>query len=231
VSDIAKIEYLQDMIIELREQSVLLDSDVAKIYGVETKRVNEAVKNNPDKFPPEYMIALDRQELELLRSKFSTTKFSKTRTLPKAFTEKGLYMLATILRSKQAIEATFTIIETFSKLRELSRNVKQLSSAPDKAQQKSLMQRSGELIAEILDEDLQTSDAETSIELNFAVLKFKHTVKKKRGKSRATLAFAIWAQGLRFETRHHAALPVPLSGILPAHPRGGCHSPQIGHTS
>jgi hypothetical protein len=91
-------------------------------------------------------------------------------------------MLATILRGKQAVESTFAIIETFSKIRELSRSVKELSDIQDKAQQKSLMQRSGELIAEILDDDLQTSDAETSIELNFAVLKFKHTIKKKRGK-------------------------------------------------
>jgi len=86
------------------------------------------------------------------------------------------------LRSKQAVEATFAIIETFSKIRELSRSIKELSVIQDKAQQKSLMQKSGELIAEILDDDLQTSDAETSIELNFAVLKFKHTVKKKRSK-------------------------------------------------
>jgi len=182
MSNIVKIENLQELIIEIRGQSVLLDSDVARIYGVETKRINEAVKNNPDKFPLAYMVTLDSQELADLRSKFSTAKFSKTRALPKAFTEKGLYMLATILRSKQAVEATFTIIETFSKIRELSRNVKQLSAAPGKEQQKTLMQRSGELIAEILDEDLQASDAETTIELNFAVLKFKHTVKKKRSK-------------------------------------------------
>ena len=84
--------------------------------------------------------------------------------------------------TKQAVEATFAIIETFSKIRELSRSIKELSVIQDKAQQKSLMQKSGELIAEILDDDLQTSDAETSIELNFAVLKFKHTVKKKRSK-------------------------------------------------
>ena len=89
-------------------------------------------------------------------------------------------MLATILKSLVATKATISIIETFSKIRELSRNVKELSTVQDKAQQKTLMQRSGKLIAEILDDDLQTSDAETSIELNFAVLKFKHTIKKKR---------------------------------------------------
>ena len=182
MSDIVKIENLKGMIIEIRGERVLLDSDVARIYHVETKRVNEAVKNNPDKFPQDYMFAISEDEFADLRSKISTAKFAKTRVAPKAFTEKGLYMLATILSSKQAVDATFDIIETFSKIRELSRNVKELSNTQDKINQKTLMQRSGELIAEILDDDLQTSDAETSIELNFAVLKFKHTVKKRRGK-------------------------------------------------
>jgi len=91
-------------------------------------------------------------------------------------------MLATILKSPVATKATISIIETFTKIRELSRSVKELSSVQDKTQQKALMQRSGELIAEILDDDLQTSDAETSIKLNIAVLKFKHTVKKSRKK-------------------------------------------------
>ncbi|WOE69044.1 ORF6N domain-containing protein [Hydrogenimonas thermophila] len=91
------------MIIEIRGQKVLLDSDVAKVYEVETRDVNKAVKNNPDKFPNEsYIFELTKDELENLRWKFSTTKLSKTRVLPKAFTEKGLYMLATILKSKRA---------------------------------------------------------------------------------------------------------------------------------
>ena len=119
MSGIVKIENLKKLIIEIRGQSVLLDSDVAQIYGVETKRINEAVKNNPDKFPQDYMLALSETEFSDLRSKISTAKFSKTRVVPNAFTEKGLYMLATILRSKQAVEATFGIIEAFSKIREL----------------------------------------------------------------------------------------------------------------
>jgi len=125
------------------------------------------------------MFEITESEFVDLRSKFSTTKFAKTRALPKAFTEKGLYMIATILKSKQATEATFAIIETFSKIRQLSRNIQELSIIQNKADQKALMQRSGEMIAEILDDDLQTTDTETSIELNFAVLKFKHTIKKK----------------------------------------------------
>ena len=103
MSDVAKIENLEEFIIEIKGQKVLLDADVAAIYGVETKRVNEAVKNNPDKFPDGYMFELDEVEFSDLRSKISTAKFAKTRVVPKAFTEKGLYMMATILRSQQAI--------------------------------------------------------------------------------------------------------------------------------
>jgi hypothetical protein len=89
-------------------------------------------------------------------------------------------MLATILKSPQAVQATLAIIETFSKIRELSRNITILSNIEDKTEQQNLMQKSGELIASIFDDDLQTTDTETSIELNFAVLKFKHTIKKKK---------------------------------------------------
>ena len=89
-------------------------------------------------------------------------------------------MLATILKSPIATQTTIAIIETFHKLRTLTRTIKELSTLDDKNKQKSLMQRSGELIAEIFYEDLQASDSETTIELNFAVLKFKHTIKKKK---------------------------------------------------
>jgi hypothetical protein len=186
MSNAIKTEELEGMILDIRSQRVLLDSDVAKIYGVETKRINEAVRNNPDKFPQGYWFELCDKEFEDLRSKISTANLAKTRVAPKAFTEKGLYMLATILKSQGATQATLTIIETFSRIRELSRNIKILSEEQDKGEQKSLMQRSGELIAEILDDDLQVSDAETSLELNFAVLKFKHTVKKQRSKTGKT---------------------------------------------
>jgi len=180
MSDIVKIENLKEFIIEIRGQSVLLDSDVAQIYGVETRDINKAVTNNPDKFPAGYIIELSKSEKnELVKNFHRFDKLKHSAVNPKAFAEKGLYMLATILKSPQATQATISIVETFSKIRELSRSIKKLSTVQDKADQKSLMQKSGELIAEIFDDDLQTSDTETSIELNFAVLKFKHTIKKK----------------------------------------------------
>ena len=180
MSEIVKFEDLQDRIIEIRDQKVLLDVHVAEIYGVETKRINEAVKNNPDKFPSGYIIELDKTEWDGLKSKFSTSIKGGKVKLPNAFPEKGLYILATILKSPQAVQATLAIIETFSKMRRLSRNMKILSNIKDKHEQKALMRKSGEMIAELLDDDLETTDTETSIELNFAVLKFKHTTKKKK---------------------------------------------------
>ena len=158
MSDVDKIENLEKFIIEIKGQKVFLDADVAAIYGVETKRVNEAVKNNPDKFPDGYILELDKNEWDSLKSKFSTSMRGGKVKLPSAFTEKGLYMLATILKSQQATQATISVVETFSKIRELSRNIKELSVVQDKAKQKSLMQKSKGLIAEIFDKDLHTSD-------------------------------------------------------------------------
>lgn len=113
-------ENIGPRLIMLRNQPVLLDSDVAAIFGVETKRVNEAVRRNLEKFPKDYMFTLDTQEIANLRSQIATSSSSwgGSRHEPKAFTEKGLYMLATILKSKQAVEATFGIIETYAQVRE-----------------------------------------------------------------------------------------------------------------
>jgi hypothetical protein len=88
-------------------------------------------------------------------------------------------MLATILKSKHAVQTTIAIIETFTKVRELTNTVKELSTNPGKERQTKLMERSGEIMAEILGDGLQTTDTETTFEINFAVMKFKHTIKRK----------------------------------------------------
>lgn len=88
---------VEEKIITIRNQQIIIDTDVAELYGVETKRINEAVKNNPDKFPEGYLIELENHEkTELVENfdRFNTLKHSTA--LPKAFTEKGLYMLARI---------------------------------------------------------------------------------------------------------------------------------------
>lgn len=100
----------------IRGQNVIADADVAELYGVETRIVNQAVKNNPDKFPLDYMFELTKGEVQELKSKILISKVSdNNRRGTKVFTEKGLYMLATILKSERATAVTFAIIETFQK--------------------------------------------------------------------------------------------------------------------
>lgn len=176
-----KEQDIESYLVELRGKQVLIDRDVAMLYGVETKRVNEAVKNNPERFPEGYIIELNDREIQHLRSKFSTTNLSaKVRYAPKAFTEKGLYMLATILKSPRAVATTLAIIESFARLRELSRNLTALTGEDDEKKQKSLMKRSGEILSDLLaaDDESEVTETESSIELNLYALKMKRTVKK-----------------------------------------------------
>jgi hypothetical protein len=168
----------------IQGQQILIDRDVAELYGVETKRINEAVKNNPDKFPEGYVVTLsieDKHELVENFDRFSSLKHSTV--LPSAFTEKGLYMLATILKSPNATQTTIAIVETFAKIRELSKALSQLPDVQEESQQKELMQRSGEILAEVLDDNaLEVTSDETTIEVNLAIMKIKHTIKREKRK-------------------------------------------------
>ena len=175
---------VEDRIIEIRQQQVIIDSDVAELYGVETKRINEAVKNNPDKFPKDYLLELTQEEWGGLKSKFSTSSKGGKVKLPTAFTERGLYMLATILKSPKATETTLAIIDTFAKVREISRTIKALPKTPQNTpKHQELMQKTGDLISElVVPDELDTAETEASIEVNLALVKFKYTVKKKNKK-------------------------------------------------
>ena len=109
---------IENMIYQIDGKEVMLDSDLAILYQVETKRINEAVKNNPEKFPRRFSFILNDDELENLWSKFSTANISKmSRANPRVFTEQGIYMLATILKSKVATEVSIRIMDTFVKMR------------------------------------------------------------------------------------------------------------------
>lgn len=111
-------EKIENMIYEVRGVQVMLDSDIAKLYQVETKRINEAVKNNLDKFPERFSFIINDIEKNNLWSKISTANISKmSRSNPRVFTEQGLYMLATILKSKTATHVSIAIMDTFVKMR------------------------------------------------------------------------------------------------------------------
>ena len=181
---------VQNKIVVLRGEPVILDRDVAKLYGVETREVNQALKNNPNKFPVGYTYALNNQEVAEMRSKILITsseaaeneqvspKFSKSHYNPTAFTEKGLYMLATILKSAQATQTTIAIIETFTKVRYLKRELVELHQETDTTQQSERLKRFGEVISDIVMPDLATTETESTLELNFFIGKLKHTVKR-----------------------------------------------------
>lgn len=175
---------VESRLITLRGQMVLLDRDVAELYRVETKRINEAVRNNPDKFPERYLFKLNKTEKDELVENFDRfDPIKHSTTLPTAFTEQGLYMLATILKSEQAVGTTIAIIDTFVQVRQMARTMEQLQNVADGGiQQQNLLQKTGEILADVIGRNLSTESAETEIEFNFAVVKIKHKVIKKKQK-------------------------------------------------
>jgi len=135
MSELIMFEEVEKRVLTIQEQQVLIDRDVAELYGVEVKRVNEAVKRNAEKFPDGYIIELsDSEKFELVANcdRFNLLKHSTV--LPTAFTEKGLYMLATILKSPVATQTTLAIVETFAKMREFAMIITQLPDIQDETQ-------------------------------------------------------------------------------------------------
>jgi hypothetical protein len=113
-----KISIIQNNIYEVRGKKVMLDVDLAGMYGVETKVFNQAVKRNAHRFPVDFLFSLTQKEFQALRSQFVTSKKGGTRYLPKAFTEQGVAMLSSVLNSEKAIEVNIAIIRTFVLIRQ-----------------------------------------------------------------------------------------------------------------
>jgi len=163
-------EIIQSRIYEIRNLKVMLDSDLAKLYEVETKRINEAVKNNPEKFPEDFYFELTFEEAEILKSKFSTSSWGGRRKATKVFTEQGVYMLATVLKSKVATEVTINIMRTFTKLREFALTYKdiiiELKNLKDNIkltqnqtnQNSEHIKKAFEILSQILEESKNTED-------------------------------------------------------------------------
>jgi hypothetical protein len=115
-----KLEHLRKLIYEIRRQKVMLDSDLAALYGVELKVMNQAVKRNIGRFPPDFMFQLSNDEWNSLRSQIVTSKSSRggRRYAPYVFTEQGVSMLSSVVNSERAIEVNINIMRTFVKLRQ-----------------------------------------------------------------------------------------------------------------
>ena len=182
MNDVMAVDDVKSRMMMVRGQTSLLDRDVAALYGVTTKEVNQAVRNNPDKFMPGYVYELSQRELENLRSRILTANVSsKSRVPPKVFTEKGLYMLATILKGERAVKTTIRIIETYAQLRSMVADMESLQSLKDGSpEQAHALTKAGHKLASLIGDNLSTETTKTTIELNLAVVKITHEVTRKR---------------------------------------------------
>jgi len=188
MSDIVKFENLESKLIEYKDEAVLVDSDVAQLYGVQTKDINKAVKNNIEKFPYGYIVELTKDEKDELVEKFHRFSRLKHSTVnPKIFTEKGLYMLATIIKSQVATDTTIKIIETFANIKKLSRNLNSINENQTKEEHQQIIEESNILLEKVIEiepvvelKDDET-EIETKIELNLGFAKISRIVKTKKG--------------------------------------------------
>lgn len=118
---------IQQKIFELRGEKVMLDIDLAILYEVETRVLNQAVKRNSLRFPDDFMFQLTKEELDILMSQFVTSRWGGIRKLPYAFTEHGVTMLASILRSEKAVKMNIVIVRAFIALRQIAWQYKELA--------------------------------------------------------------------------------------------------------
>jgi len=135
-NELIPIQIIENKIFLIRGQRVMLDSDLAELYGVETKRLNEAVKRNIERFPAEFMFQLSNNEWDDLRSQFATFDKVIRKYKPYVFTEYGVLMLSNILNSKKAIAVSIQIIKVFTKLRELALTNKEVFQRLDELERK-----------------------------------------------------------------------------------------------
>ncbi len=113
------VETIEQKILLIRGQKVMLDRDLAVLYGVATRDLNKAVNRNLTRFPNDFMVQLTRIEFENLKFHFGTSSWGGTRKLPKAFTEQGIAMLSSVLNSERAVQVNIAIMRAFVKLREI----------------------------------------------------------------------------------------------------------------
>ena len=184
---VVDINMVKSRMLIVRDQPVLLDRDVAALYGVQTKEINQAVRNNPDKFPEGFLLQLNNDEFSDWKSKILTSNLSPAeknaikmgvRRAPKAFTERGLYMLATVLKGELATKATLAIVNTYAQVRSVKRELLELHKEGDKKKKHALMQHFGETLTDIVMPDPDEVETESSLELNFFIGKIKYTVRK-----------------------------------------------------
>jgi len=133
---LVSVERIEQMILSLRGQKVILDKDLASLYEVSTSNLNKAVSRNLDRFPKDFMFHLSAMEFNDLKFHFGTSSWGGTRKLPRAFTEQGVAMLSSVLRSSRAVQVNIEIMRAFVRLRELLASNKELARKLDALEKK-----------------------------------------------------------------------------------------------
>lgn len=136
MSSLVPIERIERTILLIRGHKAILDRDLAALYGVATRDLNKAVTRNLDRFPDDFMIQLTRSEFKNLKFQFGTSSWGGTRKSPRAFTEEGVAMLSSVLRSKRAVQANIAIMRAFVRLREMIASHKDLARRLDALEKK-----------------------------------------------------------------------------------------------
>lgn len=136
MSTLVPAEHIERTILLIRGHKVILDRDLAKLYGVQTRDLNKAVNRNQDRFPSDFMIQLTRAEFNNLKFQFGTSSWGGTRKLPRAFTEQGVAMLSSVLRSRRAVQVNIEIMRTFVRLREMIASHKDLARRLNELEEK-----------------------------------------------------------------------------------------------
>ena len=167
--EIAALEHITHCIVTLRGQKVMLDHDLAELYGVEVKRLNEQVRRNPDRFPPEFMFQLTPKEFHSMRSQFATSKGrGGRRYTPYAFIEHGAVMLATVLNSPSAVAMSIQVVKAFVIMRRMIGAVTGLSRKLDALERKMVEHdRKYAVVFEAIRKLIETSPEEPKGRIGF----------------------------------------------------------------
>ena len=170
-TEVLTVDSIRNKVYVIREQQVMLDRDLAEIYGYEVKRLNEQVKNNISRFPDDFMFKLTKLEVENLRSNFSTANINpKSRTFPYTFTEQGIYMLVTVLRGELEEQQSIFIMRVF---REMRHYIKQNQQFVTQSEMRLVTARVSELsvqVAGVADRQKKTEQNVKQIQKSIDIL-------------------------------------------------------------
>jgi len=177
MTELVPIELIASKIYLIRGIKVMLDRDLAELYGVETKRLKEQVRRNIERFPQDFMFELTKQELKNLRSQFATSSWGGARYIPMAFSEHGVLMLSSVLKSERAVQVNIQIMRTFTKLREALLDNKDLRKELEELKQ--LTEERFKVVFETLDQ-LLTVESKPKKKIGFTAKEKQKAYGKKR---------------------------------------------------